>query len=785
MAEVTTQTGRPRQEVSWTEKMKDQAKWFKDTADYYIAQSGGFKETPGSQVDEVTQLYGVYHNEFPNNWFTHVTNPYSTKKSEYKNFPAKMRSVNILRTNIDQLIAEYHRRPFVYQVQNLGEDGFNRKTSALQKALTQNLMSHFIQSVQQEAMAQGIPVNEIPLPEEIETPMEAKEKTQETYKDALAIGGQRWLTRALQEYRMRKKFRAMFTDWLVCGRARSYKNIENGEFVYERVDPRDIDHDKSPDVLMIEDGEWVVRRQWFTLADIVDKFYRDLKEQDLLDLSKRGYLGSPDTFYSHLQTIYSDNKWGKIPVYHVQFKGRKKVKYIMSVGVDGQLTEEAVDEDYPLEEGQDSKEDWCNEGYEVWRIGKDIFVNPRAIPVQRNALNNCSKCKLSYNGTNFSPYYQGVFSPMKMGVPFQIMYMITSYSLEKLIAKSRGKIVLMDKNAIPNKNGWDEDKFFYYSEAMGWGLLNRNQPGVDKSLTVYQVVDLSLMKDIKEMIGLLDYFRQQWDITLGFNEQRKGQVQASSQSGATQSSVFQSNIVTDLMFLDFEDFIESDMQGLLDYSKFLNVDGKKGSLNGSVFDFELIDIDPIAYCSSELGVLLSRSPEEQEKLNMLKQYLQPLIQNGMSPSILMEVIQAGNMAELQMRMHKIEEIEARTNQAQQEGQLQAEQQADKRTAAIEAMKAELQRQLVDYEYQWKARIEAMKIQGNVDAAALLSKDETIGDAPDIQGIFDQYIKQYEIGSKERMQTRELAQRERESVRKAETDKMKARTALKNKTSGEK
>ena len=786
---------RPSQQVTWSQKIAKNYEWFKRTADYYISQSGMFHYGNDSYT-EINQLYDVYNNDFPASWFTHVTNPLAAKNPLHKRYPAKIRSTNILRTNIDQLVGEYYRRPFVYQVVNRGEDGYNRYTSQLQQKLQQNMTEHFISFIQQDALERGIPMEEIPQPDEIEMPWEVQEKHKLSYKDALAVDGQRWLTRALDEYRIHRKRRIMFLDWMVAGYACSYKNIEHDDLVYDRIDVREIDFDKSPDTDYIEDGEWVVRRQWLTLSDVVDRFYEKLKTQDLLELDRRPFLFSTDTFHAHLSTVFGDVNRGKIPIYHCQWKARKKINTIMAIDENGEPKEEIVDEEHVPTEDEKMESIWGNEVYEVWRIGKDIYVNARAVPVQRNSMNNFSSCKLSYNGAKFSPTARGTFSVLKQGVPFQTLYIIVTYQLEKTIAKNKGKILLVDKNAIPNKDGWDEEKFFWYAEANGWGLLNRNQPGVDKSWNQYQVLDMSTFKDIKELIELQNYLRDQWDITLGFNNQRKGQTLASSQSGATSQAIFQSNIVTDLLFLGFEDFIETDLQGLLDLSKFLNVNGVKGLYNGTLYDQELLNIDPIAYCSADFGILLSRSPQEQDKVNTMKQMLQALVQNGVKPSVLAEIIEANNMAELRAKMLKVEEIEARQAQQSQEAEAAAEEHADKRLAAIEAMKNELKLQLQEHEYKWKERLTVLEGQMDMNSAALLSKDETVSDVPDVEGIYDRYMKTLELttntrlktmemAQEDRMQLRELSQRERESRRKAETDKLKARTALKNKVSGEK
>lgn len=799
MADINSYTvdtfNRPTQLLSWAEKTANNHAWFKKTADYYISQSGMFQYGNDS-ITEMDQLYDVYNNEFPAHWFTHITNPLAAKDPKHMKFPAKIRAVNILRTNLDQLVGEYARRPFVNQVVNRGEDGYNRYTSKLQEALSKNLTDHFIAFFQSDALARGVPVNEIPQPDQIPMPWDIQKQHKLTYKDALAIDGQNWLARALDEYKVHRKRREMFLDWLVGGCAYSYKNIEHGDLVYEKVAPQELDFDKSPHFPNVEDGEWAVRRQWLTVSDVVDRFYEDLTKENLVELDKRVMLLSIDTFYRHLRSVYGDVQRGKIPVYHVQFKARKTMKLRMAVSEDGQLYQEPMDEDYVPAEGEEIETITGNEVYEIWRIGKDMYVNPRAVPVQRNAMNNFSSCKLSYNGAKYSPTARGVFSLCKQGVPFQSLYIIVTYQLEKTIAKNKGKIVLMDINAIPKTKGWDEEKFFWYSEAHGWALVNRSQPGVDKSWNQYTVLDMSTFRDIKDLIELQNYLREQWDITLGFTQQRKGQTFPSSQSGATTQAIFQSNLVTDLVFLGFEDFFETELQGLLDLSKFLNVDGVKGLYNGTSYDKELINIDPVAYCNSELGVLFTRSPEEQDKVNTMKQLLQALVQNGTAPSVIAEIVDAHSMAQIREKLAHLEDIQARQAQEQQQAEAEAEEHADKREASIAAMQNELKMQLQDNEYQWKERLAILEGQMDMTSAALLSKDETVSDIPTAEDISKRYLetlklttdarmKTMQMAQDDRMQLRELAQRNREMKSKEKIEDKKAKVALKNKVVGEK
>src|SRR5688572_27188256 len=136
--------GRPLQMLSFKEKTDE---WYKSNADHYICRSNFTYGSQTSTRKNLLQLYEVYNNEFPMEWFKHITNPLGTANKAHKAFPAKVRPVTILRTNIDLLLGEWPHRPFVYNVENLGEDGYIRYTEGLRKAVRNNLDQIFIQTV--------------------------------------------------------------------------------------------------------------------------------------------------------------------------------------------------------------------------------------------------------------------------------------------------------------------------------------------------------------------------------------------------------------------------------------------------------------------------------------------------------------------------------------------------------------------------------------------------------------------------------------------------------------
>src|SRR5678815_1052179 len=106
-------TGKPMQRLKWNEKIKNKKEYFKRSADYYINLSS-FRFSASTRERDIDLLYQVYNNEFPKKWFAHITDPLNAKNPNHKKYPGKIRRMSFLRTNIDLLLGEYPRRPFVY-----------------------------------------------------------------------------------------------------------------------------------------------------------------------------------------------------------------------------------------------------------------------------------------------------------------------------------------------------------------------------------------------------------------------------------------------------------------------------------------------------------------------------------------------------------------------------------------------------------------------------------------------------------------------------------------------
>lgn len=744
---MATNTQRPLQKTSWSEKIAKNYEFFKLNMDYLIGRSNfGSEKSAGLRTENMQELYDVYNGKFPARWFTHVTDPFSAQNANHKKWPAKMRPANILSPNVNLLHGEYPGRPFKFTVAIRGDDGYNSFEESRKAELYKNLSQIFINTVNEVAGSDdpsapadpdnpGINTGVDSKPAEL--PEELMNKFLSTFRDTLAIQAQTDLDLILEDQHIREKLTDMFKDWLIVGETYSFKDVIRDKTIYEAVSPLEIDYDKSPHVKYIEDGEWVVRRMEMTVSDIVDRFYDSLKPSEIDKMEKGNYASSPAFFADHLSSSRFGTS-GKIPVYHVVWKSLKKMKVITYPDpVTGEMQEDIVDETYKInkELGESEEVYWVTQVLEGYRIGDDLYLEMKPVNYQPNQLHNLSAHKLPYNGRCFSNRHTENTSVLKIGLPFQILYVIIFFTLEKTIAKSRGKVMMIDSNVIPRGDGWDEEKFFWYSEAQGYMLVNRNQTGVDKSFNQYVVHDMGMFDHIAELIKLLEYCKQSYNDQLGISRQRQGDVKATDTATGTDAAVSQSAVITEMIFTGFDQFVRTELDGLLNCSQIANINGKKALYTGSDQRTAILNINPDRYCYADMGIMMADSAQERAQLARFRQYSQALVQNGMDPDAVLAVETANNVSQLkgilkevQAKQQKLAEQNAKTEHEQEIARIELEKQYDEYLSLLDIQK-------MHEEYDRKD--DMIITQGNINMAIEAGKAGTEGGGADFMAFAQQ------------------------------------------------
>jgi hypothetical protein len=637
---------------------------------------------------EIEKLYRAYAGELEEADYNYVLNPFNSQDQKLRRFPARLRNYNIIAPLVNLLMGEKAKRPVNFQVVALNPDAIDVEKEYVFDLMMENLQNALTNSL----IERGVVQDEVEQP--VDTPEQFEEKLQ-GYRDARAEAGHNLLEYLYHYLDIKDQNQKAFLDWLVAGEVYSYKGVSFNDVEREIIGPMDIDFSLGQNLEFIEDADWQCRRARMSVNQVVDAFHDLLTPEqiDSLEIPGTGASG-PDFFLPFLNTAESgeEREDRHIDVMHVWWKSFKKVGVLTKV-IDGQEIELEIDETYKLEAGDRVDWSWISEGWEGYQLNGRIYIGVGPAQYQRRSLTNPSKIKAPYNGRRARARYTKHYSVVAHAMIYQILYNIYHYRLELTVAKNKGKIALMEYNAIPKKAGWNEDKFIYYAEAMNFAFIDSTAEGDNGqkvNFNQYQVLDLSLGQYINSQMELLFSIKQELEDSLGINRQRKGNLQASDAVGTTERSVFQSATISEEIFRMFEKWEEKEYQGLLDIGKLAYANGKKATYVGLEQSIQTLAIEPGYLQEADLGVFATISSDEKQRLETLRGLTLEFTQNGVSPAAIAEVIEAKSFAKVKKLLTKAEK--AKQNYEREMKKLESEQ-----MAAMQESQAAAQKEMLDYQ----------------------------------------------------------------------------------------
>jgi hypothetical protein len=756
MSDIKYNANIPVQTISYSDKIKDDFDWGKKTMMAYIGRSY-FATTQHKWA--LKKLYDYYNGHVDLSDYKLITEPFGKKLegewSDVVNYP-------IIKPKVDLLWGEFSKRPTNKEVFVSNGNVTNQVLEEKNKIVLQNLEQLFVNTLNAQGVQTGMES------EEIKTPEEVLKEFSTTYRDKRAILGQHSLEYIEGYCKLQEKFRLEFFHWLVSGEVYSYKSIENNEPFYEVVNVLDLDYDKDPDLPFIEDGEWAVRRKYMNPSTIVEFFYEDLgkTEKEIKDaINQIEVLGSNTTVFSaSAPNLYDrtgpQNVYNRlVEVKHVVWKSKKKVGICSFIDEMGQPQSIEVDETFKAvkEAGQEVEWLWVNEIWEGYLIGTDMFFKIRPIPVQRTSLDNLAKCKLPYNGRVLSAINSRNISLVILGVPYQILYNATMHRIKLAMAKMKDDMIQIDVNLKPKDMSLDE--WLLYGDATGILFVDYNKEGYRGSSTHQSVLKLA-STTIQSYIQLLSFIKGEWEEVCGISRQREGQITSSETVGGVERSVVQSSLITEIYFTLFDEFKEREYQGLLDYSKFAWINGKKTSFvlpdSGKIV---YLDVDPIEHSEAEYGIFVALSGKAIEKRRALEGQFQNFIQNGAKASTIIDAINSDSFAEIKEKMLYAEQKQ--DEYAQQMEKMKGDQQQQMLAAQEENAKKQHERELelIDRKGEWDLRGKEVMALGIDEGPNSMEIESAMMDAG---------FKQQELGFKQQ----ELMQKAKDTETKAQVEREK-------------
>ncbi len=812
----------PRQKLPLSKKGK---KWQEDCVNYIIGEdnvtSGG---NSTSYYGELQTYYNLYNSIFDEKDFKSITNPFKVEDG----FPATPHDFNIIRPKVDLLIGEETKRPLNFRVIRTSQEA----TSEMQEKEKQMILQYIEAAItarmspeEAQQFQQQLQSGEIMPPEQIAKYMD------KDYKDIVENTAYHSLTYLREKLDLDNEFIKGWKDGLISGREIYYVGVLNAEPYAERVNPICFSYDKSPDLEFIEDGSWCCRKMRMPITEVYDRYYDKLEEKDLDKLEEMigstpgRNLGDRSPVDMGIQLRIYDNPIfegaGKslVNVWHCCWKSFKKIFYVTTTDDAGQPQINIVDETYqPVGNEVSIEPDWIIEVWEGYRAGSDLYFGIQPIEYQHVSIDNPNSQKLPYCGAIYSNTNSKPRSLVSILKPLQYMYIVLWYRLELAIARDKGKVVNMDITQIPKSMNISPAKWMHYLSSVGVNFINPyeegwNIPGREggKPAQFNQItaLDLTMSNVIAEYIQLMDKIEELAGTISGITQQREGAVSSSEMVGNVERSVVQSSHITEPLFWVHNQCKRRVLNMLLNTAKGAWEETGKQKLQ-YIFDNgerAFLDITPKFYYE-DMDVFVSDTSKDLENIQKLQQLIQPAMQNGASLLEAAEILTNDNFNIIKQKLKDMQTRQEQMQQQQQEAEAQQQQQlqqmqneAKQQELMLQEAQMDLQRYQIDQDNQTKIAVAQINAYRGTE-----NMDQDQNGVPDVVEIGKQALEQQKINQEaynkryEAKQKREIEdqkiQLEKDKMKhetelqKAKDDaayereKLKAKTALKNKTNAE-
>lgn len=828
----------PIQKLPMSKKTQD---WRESCVDYIIGHSQGGSRNGNTRTrkEEMQTYYDLYNSIYNEKDLKYVTNPFKQQDG----FPAMAQDYNIIKPKIDLLLGEETKRPFNFKVVRTSEIA----TSELQEKAKQMLMDYIQATImsklgpeEQARYQEALQSGEIMPPEQIQKYMS------KNYKDIAEITAYHSLMYLKNKLNINHEFFKGWKDALVGGEEIYYIGIVNGEPCLERINPIYFDYDtETSDLEFIHEAQWCCYEMNMSVTELYDRLYDKMTEKqlnELLDMMSDSAKGgiNPEVRktsldYPHIKTHtingFSSNPFDgsgdNIKVYHVCWKSFKKIGFVTIIDPETGMPETyEVDETYK-ETGMEISVEWkwIIETWEGYRAGEDLYIGIEPVEYQYVSSDNPNSQRLPYTGVIYNNTNSRPRSLVSMMKPLQYMYIVLWYRLELAMARDKGKVVNMDITQIPKSMNIDVSKWMHYLSALGVNFINPYEEGWDipgreggkpSQFNQITALDLTMANTINQYIMLMDKIESMLSEISGVSKQREGSISSNELVGNVERSVQQSAHITEPWFWTHNQVKRECLNMLLNTAKWAWKDGSKTHLQYILDDATrafLTLSDNFPY--EDFDIFVDDSTKNQQNIEFLRSLIQPAMQNGASLLDVVEIFTNDNTTMIRNKLEEIEQKRMEQQQAMEEAQAQREQQMIQMQNEVkeeELMIKEAEMDLKKYEIDSNNATKITVAQLNAYRGAE-DMDQNNNGIPDPMEIAAQALaerkqaseeasKQFEFNAKlreqqmkkdieekkvalekQKLQSQKELQKMKDDAA-LEREKLKAKTALKNKTNAE-
>lgn len=702
----------PNQRVSNAEKEKGE--WYANCIDWIIAKGVSIRDSY-----ELDTKYEVLQGKIPDEFYKKILNPYNAKLDKYKRFPATMRNYDLIKGNIRRYVSEYIKNPHDFIVAACNPEVVFARDAKLGNEVRKIVEQQVIAEVQKryaEFINQGNPPEQFNPQEQINIE-QFVEEFNENYIDDISKQGQDLLAVIQNLTNDILIYARAYFDFVTFGECYTYTDVAGKNIIKRNISVRDA-YPIPNDSQFAEDYDMFAEKQMLSYQQIIDIYDDDLTAEDrkfleefysnkgltnvsskTFDVYREYFPDVCNKFTSAERKLFNDSpimtrdlNSDLYEVWHVVWRGERKVGILSYVDESGFVAQRVVDDSYKLnkELGDLSIEyHYEPQVYEGVRIGgRNNAIYPykaRAIAYNRNG-------KLPYNGISELIPGLGKFSLIEEILPYQIFYNIVAYHREMVIAKNKLNILLIAKSLLGKV---PEDTIY---KMIADGVLyidDDNDQGMIKAQQI-RVLQNNIGDYLNQLTTLLNEIEEQSKNKVDMTPQRYGEIANSAGKSVTEEAINRGSMGSVIVEYMLDCMRERDYNRDLDYSKFAWIDGLDTSIKGDNGKLKYISLDVDKHVFADYLVQCKNSAKEMEKLQQLKQYAFNASQNGQDEIAIAAII-GDNVATIKQlvkkfkdaeRAHEVElqQLEQQTEQMKQEFELQkiqAKGEEDRKTKELE------------------------------------------------------------------------------------------------------
>lgn len=496
---------------------------------------------------------------------------------------AKYISYRLGRNKLNLLMGEYLNQPLRPTVTTINSDARIKKldeADTLRGALASREELAKLKEVGVDVM-EGMELPEGD-PEEVWNNMSFKDKNEHVMQVIL--------DNALTELDMKHKFAKNFLDLeIVSGCYGRVQMDEEGNVDYIKIDPRDAIFDEIEGDDFLERSPIKGARYRMTLSE-VNRRYKLTKEQRQMLEDMKGTINSVSSG-SRRPRMYQVNGDLCVDVIHIEWISSIPTYYKLSPKTKAQLE---IDDSTPYykiqmdaKEYEENKEmydkmvekgklmgiqtEWAEDIREAVRIAGVINLDLGRKKFQPRRVDTPNKViDMSYMGYLFNTVDGMRISLQQVVENFDAAFDTVMYQILKELNTAKGKVLGLNRAGLPQ--GRDTKAIMY--DVLNDGFIDfdstadGNESGREMRLEdLIQVYDLGVSSSFQQLIMLKNDIRATLDLITGINENRQGDIAASSTAANAQMAVTASRNITTPLFFGMTKYTERVCMKLCEYYK--------------------------------------------------------------------------------------------------------------------------------------------------------------------------------------------------------------------------